>query len=135
MEDETFHVRPFLAPVSRDYVLQMEPDSTTSTPPPIQSSPASSETKAKKSLSDVDVCYPYPSHSPDQHSTLEIQVLKSFIEQPNVSDEDDPKHRLERRMTAKLDDLLDSGHNEKGSLSRRFSLYGENIRVYIYNNS
>jgi hypothetical protein len=128
MEDETFHVRPFLAPVSQDYVLQMEPDSTASTPPPLQASSASSETKAKKSLNDVDVCYPYHSNSPDQQSSLEIQVLQSYIEQPNVNDEG---HDPEKRMTAKLDDLLDSGHNERGSISRRFSLYGENIRVYI----
>lgn len=130
MEDETFHVRPFLPPVSRDYVLQMEPDSTASTPPPMRTSPASS-TKAKKSLNDVDVCYPYSSHSSDQHSTLEIQALMSYIEHKNNDESQDPKYCSERRMTAKLDDLLDSGQKiERGPMTRRFSLYGENVRVY-----
>jgi hypothetical protein len=130
MEDERFHARPFLAPsVCQDYVLQMEPiDSTASTPPPVPTS-SSDTANGRKNSADVEVCYPYPTQRSDQHSTLETEVLKSYI---HNSKEDDPELKLERQLTAKLDDLLDSGQNEPKSASRRFSFYGDNIRVNFY---
>lgn len=133
MEDERFHARPFLAPsVSQDYVLQMEPvDSTASTPPPVPTS-SSDTTKGRKNSADVEVCYPYPTQRPDQHSTLETEILKSYIHNSKEDETSDPEFKLERRLTAKLDDLLDSGQNEPSSASRRFSFYGDNIRVNFH---
>ncbi|CEP17618.1 hypothetical protein [Parasitella parasitica] len=129
MEDKRFQARSFLAPsVSQDYVLQMEPvDSTASTPPAVATS-STNTTKGRKNSTDVEVCYPYPTQQPDQHSTLETEVLKSYIQNSKSDEVNDPEYQLERQLTAKLDDLLDSGQNEPSSASRRFSLYGDNVR-------
>lgn len=126
MEDETYHTRPYLAPAATgDYVLQMEPDSTASTPPPI--APSGGENKPRKNSTEADVCYPYQPQLPDQHSSIEVEALKAYRLNVKEDESKDPDYKLERQMTAKLDDLLDS-NNEKGSMSRRFSLYGENTR-------
>ncbi|KAI8645372.1 hypothetical protein BD408DRAFT_411804 [Parasitella parasitica] len=129
MEDKHFHARSFLAPsVSQDYVLQMEPvDSTASTPPAVATS-STNTTKGRKNSADVEVCYPYPTQQPDQHSTLETEVLKSYMQNSKSDEAGDPEYQLERQLTAKLDDLLDSSLNEPSSASRRFSLYGDNVR-------
>lgn len=124
MEDETYHTRPYLAPATGDYVLQMEPDSTASTPPIA----SSGDNKPRKNSTEVDVCYPYQPQLPDQHSSIEVEALNAYRQNVKEDESRDPDYKLERQMTAKLDDLLDS-NNEKGSISRRFSLYGENIRV------
>lgn len=127
MEDETYHTRPYLAPAATgDYVLQMEPDSTASTPPPI--APSGGDNKPRKNSTEADVCYPYQPQLPDQHSSIEVEALKAYRLNVKEDESKDPDYKLERQMTAKLDDLLDS-NNEKGSMSRRFSLYGENTRV------
>ncbi|CAO0789800.1 unnamed protein product [Mucor circinelloides] len=129
MEDERFHARPFLAPsVIQDYVLQMEPvDSTASTPPPVPTT-SSDTTKGRKNSADVEVCYPYPTQRPDQHSTLETEVLKSYIQNTKDDENSDPEYKLERQLTAKLDDLLDSGQKAPSFASRRYSFYGDNVR-------
>ncbi|KAL9559379.1 hypothetical protein MBANPS3_000453 [Mucor bainieri] len=129
MEDERFHARPFLAPsVSQDYVLQMEPvDSTASTPPPVPTA-STDTTKGRKNSADVEVCYPYPTQRPDQHSTLETEVLKAYIQNTKDDETNDPEYKLERQLTAKLDDLLDSGQKAPSSASRRYSFYGDNVR-------
>lgn len=107
----------------RDLVIEMEPDSTASTPPPLTSS---TETKLKNS-NEVEVCYPYSNHNGT--STIDTHVLKDYLE--NTKEEvTDPDYKHERQMTAKLDDLLDS--SEKASRrSRRFSMYGGNVVVSI----
>lgn len=127
MEDETYHKRPYVTPTSGDYVLQMEPDSVASTPPITSSG---DNTKLGNNTSEVEVCYPYQPQLPDQHSTVEIDQLKSYTKDDKEDENVEPDFKLERQLTAKLDDLLES--NERASTSRRFSLYGENIKVVIY---
>ncbi|CAO3671516.1 unnamed protein product [Rhizopus stolonifer] len=102
---------------SSDYILQMEePESTCSTPP---TQKADSNSPRKTS---VDVCYPY-SDQGDQNLTIDRNALRSILKR------DPGQPELERRLTAKLDDLLDSkSSSDKVFLSRRFSLYGENVR-------
>ena len=124
MEDKAYHNRPRLATLAdSDYVLQMEPDSTATTPPIT----STGDNKPRKNSSEVDVCYPFPTQQPDQHSTVEVSALRAFAQDEKEEDLVESGYKLERQLTAKLDDLLES--NEKGSNSRRYSFYGEHVRV------
>jgi hypothetical protein len=130
MEDETYHVRPSMVPsASSDYVVQMDHDrlqSTNSTPPPPPLESAASSDKLRKSS--LDIYYPYQATSSNQHASIEVDVLKAYIQHEEKENELlDPDFKTERQMTAKLDDLLES--NERASLDKRLSLYGENVKV------
>lgn len=56
-------------------------------------------------------------------------MLKSYIQNTKDDEASDPEYKLERQLTAKLDDLLDSGQRAPSSASRRYSFYGDNVRV------
>ncbi|KAG2197559.1 hypothetical protein INT47_009557 [Mucor saturninus] len=114
MEDETYHVRPFMA-ASSDYAIEMEPESPRH----------STDIPQRKNSTQVDVCYPYEPQLLDQHSTIETDVLNAYLEKDDEIV--DPEFKTERQMSAKLDDLLEH-NNERASMSRRYSLYGEIIK-------
>lgn len=118
MEDETYHVRPFMAP-SSEYAIEMEPESPRN----------SVDIQQRKNSTQVDVCYPYEPQLLDQHSTIETDILNAYLEK----DDEIPDHefKIERQMSAKLDDLLENS-NEKASMSRRYSLYGEIVKVDLF---
>lgn len=121
MEDETYHARPFMAPPnSGEYVLEME----------LESPPLLTDNKQSKNSTEVDVCYPYEPRLFDQHSTVEIDVLNAYLQ--NIKDDEikDPEFKTERQRIARLDDLLEV-NNERASMSRRYSLYGENVKVSL----
>lgn len=118
MEDETYHVRPFMA-TSSEYAIEMEPESPRH----------SNDIPHRKNSTQVDVCYPYEPQLLDQHSTIETDVLNAYLEKDDEIA--DPEFKTERQMSAKLDDLLENS-NEKASMSRRYSLYGEIIKVSYY---
>jgi hypothetical protein len=118
MEDEVYHTRPRpYIHESGDHILQMEPDATL----PLLDQGSTD-----------DVCYPYQSSS---DKTVQVDVLKSYInEKEEEPDFHEPEFKIERQLTAKLDDLLDPSNPtilepERRSMSRRFSLYGDNVRV------
>ncbi|KAI7902229.1 uncharacterized protein BX663DRAFT_487023 [Cokeromyces recurvatus] len=126
MEDKTFHMRPFLSVTNHDVVVQMEPDSTTMQQEDLRNK-EKKQTSDTTSSPEVEVCYPYISQSSDQYSTIDINMLNAYLQkQKNIDEGLETDFKLERQLTAKLDDLLDA--NEKPSVSRRFSLYGENIK-------
>ncbi|KAI8883813.1 cora-domain-containing protein, partial [Backusella circina FSU 941] len=113
MEDEVYHTRHYLPESNADHILQMEPDSSI---PLLDQS------------SRDDVCYPYHSSS---DKTVQVDVLQSFINEKEEDNEfNEPEFKMERRMTAKFDDLLDPNipDTERRSMSRRFSMYGDNVR-------
>jgi hypothetical protein len=119
MEDQIHPLRSFVGSVPpSDYVLQMEPESTCSTPP----QQVIDSDSPRRNSADVDICYPYSENNSDPHPTLDTNALKSLLKRPTDIEE-------ERKLTAKLDDLLDSKTSEKGFMSRRYSLYGENVKV------
>lgn len=142
MEDETYHVRPSLIPsASSDYVVQMDhiASTTTSTPSPPLHPTAPAETDSNNTTAtnnsekplrknSVDAYYPYHSQSSGQHASVEVDVLKAYLQHEDEKDLD-PDFNKERRMTAKLDDLLESA--ERASFDRRMSLYGENVKVRL----
>ncbi|KAG1150617.1 hypothetical protein G6F37_000201 [Rhizopus arrhizus] len=118
MEDQVHPLRSFVGSVPpSDYVLQMEPESTCSTPP----QQVIDSDSPRRNSADVDICYPYSENNSDPHPTLDTNALKSLLKRPTDIEE-------ERKLTAKLDDLLDSKTSEKGFMSRRYSLYGENVK-------
>ncbi|KAI8061813.1 uncharacterized protein B0P05DRAFT_516300 [Gilbertella persicaria] len=123
MEEQAFHTKALSTPV-QDYILQMDPvDTTASTPSPVQA----------KRNDDMEVCYPY--HHTDHHSTIEIDILKSYLK-PDIStttkeeleqEQEEDGEEIDHQLTARLDDLLEFS-NEKPSPHRRYSMYGDNIR-------
>lgn len=105
-------------------ILQIEEDSTSSTSPPL-ASPTESTSKTTK---EVEVCYPYQNQN--GNSTIDAYILKEFLEN-HKEESTDPDFRHERQLTAKLDDLLDSGEKTSRG-SRRFSMYGGNVVVTMF---
>ncbi|KAI8072117.1 hypothetical protein BDF21DRAFT_386916 [Thamnidium elegans] len=107
MEDDIYQV-----PSTSDaYVLNMEPEIGTSD-------------KRPRNSTQADVCYPYDPQLLDQHSSIELYILKAYIQKETEVSEQE--QNTERHLTAKLDDLLES--NEKVSISRRYSHYGDIIK-------
>ncbi|KAI8987145.1 hypothetical protein BDB01DRAFT_784711 [Pilobolus umbonatus] len=72
----------------------------------------------------VDVCYPFLVQASDTHSLLDLNALNYFMTNTK-EDELSPGFKIERRMTAKLNDLLD---NDRVDTARRFSLYGDIVQ-------
>ncbi|KAI8975227.1 hypothetical protein BDF20DRAFT_877509 [Mycotypha africana] len=72
--------------------------------------------------------------------TIEMSALNAYMQNTSTDDlitSTEEGHDLERQLTAKLDDLLDSSNNNNNASSierpnypgsRRFSLYGENVK-------
>ncbi|KAI9481248.1 MAG: hypothetical protein EXX96DRAFT_565960 [Benjaminiella poitrasii] len=131
MEDETFHARSFRPTVIQDVVVYMEPEAIV---PTDENEQIKEEKKPSPPTStNVEVCYPYALQSSDPHSTIEIIALNAYLqkrprpETVQVDEENEPIFKMERQLTAKLDDLLEN-IEKKPSPSRRFSMYGENIK-------
>ncbi|CEG67443.1 Putative FABR092Cp [Rhizopus microsporus] len=120
MEEENHHMRSYLGSThSGDYVLQIDPESTSSTPP-------QKLLDLQTRDSDVEVCYPYQDQSSDQHSTIDVDSLNNYLKDPP---EPDNNYLEKHQLTAKLDDLLDSNSSsDKIRIARKYSLYGENIQ-------
>ncbi|GAA5807447.1 hypothetical protein MFLAVUS_000808 [Mucor flavus] len=107
MEDDTYQAPS----TSDDYVLNMEPEK-------------SAPDNRPRNSTQADVCYPYDPQLLDQHSSIELDILKAYIQnETKVSEEE---QNTERHLTARLDDLLES--NERVSISRRYSHYGDIIK-------
>ncbi|KAI8357367.1 hypothetical protein EDC96DRAFT_545870 [Choanephora cucurbitarum] len=124
MEEKAFHTRSFVHPTaSQDYVLQMDPVSSVDTTPSSSGPTLQTEPKCTtKKVDEVEVCYPF--HQADHHTTVEVDLLRLYTKPNNeVTKGEEDDHQL----TARLDDLLDS-NNEKPTMNRRFSMYGDNIR-------
>lgn len=121
MEEENHHMRSYLGSThSGDYVLQIDPESTSSTPP-------QKLLDLQTRDSDVEVCYPYQDQSSDQHSTIDVDSLNNYLKS---SAEPDNNYLEKHQLTAKLDDLLDNNSSsDKIRIARKYSLYGENIQV------
>lgn len=128
MEDKAFQARSLLQPtVSQECVLQMDSvNSIDSTPPSSSSGPTLQAAEQKpegKRVDEVEVCYPF--HQTDHHTTVEVDLLKSYMKPNNTTTKEEQD---DHQLTARLDDLLESS-NEKPTMGRRFSMYGDNIRV------
>ncbi|KAI8337861.1 hypothetical protein BD560DRAFT_27126 [Blakeslea trispora] len=127
MEDKAFQARSLLQPtVSQECVLQMDSvNSIDSTPPSSSSGPTLQAAEQKpegKRVDEVEVCYPF--HQTDHHTTVEVDLLKSYMKPNNTTTKEEQD---DHQLTARLDDLLESS-NEKPTMGRRFSMYGDNIR-------
>lgn len=123
MEDETYDVRPFMARTrTNDYVLNMEPE------PTLSRFNSMDNKQQREGPTEVDVCYPYEPQLLDQHPTIEVDVLNAYTKKDEEAV--DPDTGSEHQMTARLNDLLEN--SEKPSIPRRYSRYGEIVKVSIY---
>lgn len=113
MEDDSYQIPS----ASDDHVLDMEPQ---------EHQFSTIDEQKKRNSTEIDVCYPlFESQTFGKHSTVVLDTLNTYIQKySRVSKQEE---KSEQQMSARLDDLLES--NEKLSVSRKYSLYGDIIRV------